>query len=167
MSEVLTLKSVSCQARQDMLDLRFGDKLITVPYMTAFEILSGIRMAAKMAMRVEGNTVGLWRDLATIAQEKDAAKPARQFRRSRLQSNVKAWDINFNPDSPLVVLVFTPYPTGNPLQIKIHYSDALTFYSQMRIEARTAKAWAGDGSRIWNSAAHISDGEDNYKRGFK
>lgn len=166
MGDVLTLQRVSVKARQDMLDLRFADALITLPYMTGFEVLAGIRMAAKMALRSEGNKAGLWRDLANIAEIKDPVKPSRQFRRSRLQSNIKAWKIDFHPDSPLVSLIFEPYPTGHPLEIKIHYSDALKFYAQMRVEARAAKAWAGDGSKIWSSASYISDGEENYKRGY-
>ena len=164
MSEVLTRKKVEAVSDLDMVRLKFGSHEIVIPYRMAFEVLAGIRMAGKMAMRYDGNPARLWTDLAAIPREGYDQAPARKFRLSRLVSNVEAWDVKFEPGSPLVIITFEPYPTGHPLQIKIHYSDALQFYSQIRVEARKSKAWAGDTSRIWSGLSHISDAEDNYKR---
>lgn len=166
MEGLLTLQKCTAEAHLDMVRLSFADRVVQVPYQTLFQILAGVRMAAKMAMREEGNKVGLWNDLAAIAREGYDARPARHFRRSILQSNIGDYKVKYVPGSPLVNMIFTPHPTGHPLLVKIHYSDALQFYSLARVQARAAKAWAGDSSRTWQPAAHLSDGEDDYKRGF-
>lgn len=166
MSEILTLQEVGSEADQDMVRLTFRGEHPLVPYQTAFEIIAELRVASKMAMREEGNHVSLWREMSLIGRERADAIPSRRFRRSHLVPTVSEWLVQYFPGSPLVVLTFVPWPSGRILQVKIHYSDALKFYTGFRVSAREAKAWAGDSSRLWSAAAHISDGEDDYKRGF-
>lgn len=166
MSEVLTLEKVAAEADHDMVRLTFGTEKPFVPYQTAFEMVAELCIAAKMALREEGNDVKLWREMSLIGRERADPVAARRFRRSHLVPNVQDWKVQYFTGSPLVVLTFVPWPSGRTLTVKIHYADALKFWSTFRFAAREAKAWAGDSSRIWSCAAHISDGEDDYKRGF-
>lgn len=166
MSEVLTLERVAAEADQDMVRLTFGTERPFIPYQSAFELVAELCVAAKMAMREEGNDVKLWRGMSLIGRERPDPVAERRFRRSHLVPNVAEWKVQYFPGSPLVVLTFVPWPSGRTLVVKIHYADALKFYTSFRFAAREAKAWAGDSSRIWSAAAHISDAEDNYKRGF-
>lgn len=163
MSEILTLEKVDSEAVMDMVRLTFGGEHPLVPYQTAFEIIAELRMASKMAMREEGNRVSLWRQMSLIGRERADAIPARRFRRSRLEPNVAEWKVQYFRGSPLVVLTFWPWPSGKILTVKIHYSDALKFYTGFRVSAREAKAWAGDSSRLWSTSAYLSDGEDDDK----
>lgn len=166
MSEILTLERVGSEADQDMVRLTFRNQHPLVPYQTGFEIIADIRVASKMAMREEGNRVSLWREMSLIGRERADAIPARRFRRSHLVPNVAEWKVQYFRGSPLVVLTFWPWPSGRILKVKMHYSDALKFYTGFRVSAREAKAWAGDSSRLWSASAYLSDGEDDYKRGF-
>lgn len=166
MSEILTLEQVGSEAEMDFVRLTFRGEHPFIPYQTAFEMIACTRVASKMAMREEGNQVSLWREMSLIGRERADAIPARRFRRSRLVANVSEWFIKYVPGSPLVVFQFVPWPSGRILQVKIHYSDALKFYTGFRVSAREAKAWAGDSSRLWSSSCYLSDAEDDYRRGF-
>lgn len=141
----------------DMAVFVFGKHRVQVPYQTAFEILNGVRLASKMAMRVEGNEATAWRDFARINGASRDLTPARRFRRSNLQSNVKTWAVQF--DGPLVVMVF------DELTVKIHYSEALPWYTAARLAAREAQAWAGDSKKVMRCVGHLTDAEENYKHG--
>lgn len=166
MSVILTLEKVAAEADHDMVRLTFGTEHPLVPYMTGFEIVADTRVASKMALREEGNDVKLWREMSLIGRERPDPVTARRFRRSHLVPNVSDWKVQYFPGSPLIVLTFVPWPSGRTLVVKMHYSDSLKFYTKFRFACREAKAWAGDSSRLYSSSAYLSDGEENYKRGF-
>ena len=161
MSGILKKERIDVQAELDLVVFVFGDRRLLVPYQTAFEICNGVRMAAKMASRQSGNAADAWRELAAVPLEErfpTTEKRARQFRRSRLQPNVKAWEIKF--ESELVILKF------DDLAVKIHFSDALRWYTHARAAAHIAKDWAGDSTKKLRMTAHLSDAEENYRRGI-
>lgn len=141
-----------------MVVLVFGPNSCTVPYQTAFEILNGVRMAGKMAMRYEGNAVGLWRELADVNDIAVELKPARRFRRSKLQPNVESWRVDF--EDALVVIVL------DALEVRIHYADAFQWYTRTRVVAREAQAWAGDSKRQMRANGVLTSAEDNYRLGY-
>jgi hypothetical protein len=157
-SDIFTSQHVSSSTLLDMVVFEIGTHRPRVPYQTAFEILNGVRMAAKMAMAEDGNPVTAWRQMAEINADRDKPIPHRGFRRSTEVSNVGTWSVRF--EGVLVVLVF------DELTAKIHYADALTWYTGLRISARQAKAWAGDTSRTLRGVAHLTDAEANDKKGF-
>lgn len=158
MVNLLEKTAVKSGTELDTVVLQIGHKMITFPYQSAFEILNGIKMAAKLAMRIEGNKIGRWREMAGIDCDPEPLTPNRRFRQSRKKTNLKDWKISF--EGALVVMQF------NESIFKLHYSEALQLYSWLRLAARRAKAWAGDRSRTMRTTAHLTDAEDNYKHGY-
>jgi len=149
---------VSSTANLDMVVLVFGPNRCVVPYQTAFEILNGVRMAGKMAMRYEGNAVGLWRELATVNDVPVEITPARKFRRSNLAGNVSTWRVDF--EESLVVIVL------DALEVRLHYADAFKWYTLTRVQAREAQAWAGDTNKQLRATAVLTTAEENEQRGY-
>lgn len=158
MSDVFLKESVTSSADLDMVSFTFGAHRVLVPYQTAFEILAGVKLAGKMASRVDGNDPQAWRELARVNNSTRNLTPHRRFRRSNLQSNVKTWEVKF--DGALVVLIF------NELTVKLHYADALQWYTGARLAAREAQAWAGDSKRQMRAVGYLNDAEENYRLGY-
>ena len=157
MSDVFLSESVTSRANLDMVLLTFGKHRVRIPYQTAFELLAGVKLAGKMASREDGLDPQAWRELARVNNSTRNLTPARRFRRSTLRSNVKSWSVKF--DGRLVVLIF------NELTVKLHYADALTWYTGARLAAREAQAWAGDTKRQLRAVGYLADAEENYKYG--
>lgn len=141
-----------------MVVLVFGPNRCVVPYLTAFEILNGVRMAGKFAMQYEGNAVGLWRELADVNDIALDVKPARRFRRSKLQANVSNWRVDF--EGPVVVIFL------DDLEVGIHYADAFQWYTRTRVVAREAQAWAGDSHKRLRATGILTSAEENYRLGY-
>ncbi len=158
MSDVFLKESVTSSADLDMVLFSFGEHRLVLPYQTAFEILAGVKLAGKMASRVDGHDPQAWRELARVNNSSRNLKPNRRFRRSNLVSNVKAWSVKF--EGRLVVLVF------NELTVKLHYSDALTWYTGARLAAREAQAWAGDTKRQMRAVGYLNDAAENDRLGY-
>lgn len=142
----------------DVVVLRIGGIEIIFPYQSAFEICNGIKMAAKLALRIEGNKIALWREMAVVDHDPEPLTPNRKFRQSGKATNLKNWAISF--EGALVVMQF------NESLFKLHYSEALPLYTWLRVAARRAKAWAGDRSRTMRTTAYLNDAEENYKHGY-
>lgn len=158
MSDVFLKESVTSSADLDMVLFTFGEHLVLVPYQAAFEILAGVKLAGKMASRVDGLDPQAWRELAHVNNSSRNLTPNRRFRRSNKMSNVKAWSVKF--EGRLVVLVF------NELIVKLHYSDALTWYTGARLSAREAQAWAGDTKRQMRAVGYLNDAAENDRLGY-
>lgn len=141
-----------------MVEMVFGPNTLRVPYQTAFEILNGVRMAGKMAMRYEGNAVGLWRELAEVNDVPYQPTPSRTFQRSKLQANISSWRVDF--EESLVVIVL------DALEVRLHYSDAFKWYTRTRVVAREAQAWAGDTKRHMRATAVLTTAEENDRLGY-
>lgn len=161
MSAVFTLEHVSTSPRFEFVAMRFRDKTPMVPYQTAFKILNGVCAAAKHAMRYEAVANKHWRTLAYIDADTVTFPTAREPRRSRLASNVSNWRVDI--ENQLIVLYFETRNNKKALVVKMHYSDALQWYTMARLSAREAKAWAGDGSKNMQATAHLTDAAQNAK----
>ena len=107
-------------------------------------------MAAKAAMRYEGNKVSKWREFSEI-DESSVVPIHPEYRRSGHTSNLKKWSVSF--DGPLVVLQL------DELTAKFHYSDAFHLQAWLRVAARQGKNWAGDTSRALRATALLSDAQ--------
>lgn len=144
----------------DIVLLRLNDNLLKLYYHTTFEVVNGIRMAAKLAMRHEGMQIPDWRTLAGMEGDRlPSLIPVHPtYRRSGIKSNVKSWDIKW--DGSLVKPIF------NELVSTLHFSDAFRLQIELRNEARDAKAWSGDKSKALRVTAYLSDAEDDYKHGY-
>ncbi len=51
-------------------------------------------------------------------------------------------------------------------RLEIDYPTAIKFSSLLRVHAKQAKKFAGDGRKHWTSESVLTDAELNYKRGF-
>jgi hypothetical protein len=158
MTDVFLKESVTSSADLDMVLFTFGKHRVLVPYQTAFEILAGVKLAGKLASRVDGLDPQRWRELARVNPSSRKLTPARRYRRSNKRSNVKSWSVKF--DGPLVVMVF------NELTVKLHYSDALTWYTGARLAGREAQAWAGDTKRQMRAVGFLNDAAENDRLGY-
>lgn len=161
MSEIFTAQQVSTESRYEFVVMHFGDKHPMVPYLSAFKIMNGVCMAAKHAMKFEGLRHHGWRDLAYIDLETVSFRAAREPRRSTLRSNVSNYHVDI--ERQLVVLVFETRGTHKALTVKMHFADAFQWYTDCRISARKAKAWAGDDKKAMRGSAHLTNAEDNDK----
>lgn len=159
MSAVFTLEQVSTSSRFEFVAMRFRDQTPLVPYQTAFKILNGVCMAAKHAMRYEAVANKYWRTLAFIDVDTVTFKAAREPRRSTLASNVSNWKVDI--ENQLVVLVFETRNNKKALTVKMHYAEALQWYTMARLSAREAKAWAGDDTKSMMGTAHLTDAAQN------
>ncbi len=159
MSAVFTLEQVSTSPRFEFVAMRFRDQTPMVPYQTAFKILNGVCMAAKHAMRYEAVANTHWRTLAYIDVDTVTFRAAREPRRSTLQSNVSNWRVDV--ENQLILLVFETRNNKKALVVKMHYADALQWYTMARLSAREAKAWAGDDSKNMQATAHLTDAAQN------
>ncbi len=158
MTDVFLKESVTSGSDLDMVLFSFGEHRVVVPYQTAFEVLAGVKLAGKMASRVDGHDPQNWRELARVNGSSRNLTPNRRFRRSNKTSNVSAWSVKF--EDRLVVLVF------NELTVKLHYSDALTWYTGARLAAREAQAWAGDTKRQMRAVGYLNSAEENDRLGY-
>jgi hypothetical protein len=159
MSAIFTLEQVSTSPRFEFVAMRFRDQTPLVPYPTAFKILNGVCMAAKHAMRYEAVANKYWRTLAYIDVDTVTFRAAREPRRSNLKSNVSNWRVNI--ENQLIVLYFETRNNKKALVVKMHYADALQWYTMARLSAREAKAWAGDDSKNMQATAHLTDAAAN------
>lgn len=157
---ILTVDHVSVGNLYDLVILRLGTNKLRMPYQTSFEVINGMRMASKLAMRHEGVQAPKWREVLKSVQgmipKTQALHP--QYRRSMEPSNVKQWSIKW--EGSLVVLHF------DELTCKMHYSDALRLHAMLRAAAHNAKRWAGDTGRAMRMTAYLNDAEENYKHGY-
>jgi len=158
MTDVFLKEAVTSSADLDMVLFSFGEHRLVVPYQTAFELLAGVKLAGKMASREDGLDPQAWRELAHVNPSSRNLKPNRRFRRSNLRSNVKTWAVRF--EGRLVVLVF------NELTVKLHYADALQWYTGARLAAREAQAWAGDTKRQLRAVGYLNDAAENDRLGY-
>ena len=158
MTDVFLKESVTSGSDLDMVLFSFGEHRVVVPYQTAFELLAGVKLAGKMASREDGLDPQAWRELARVNNSSRNLKPNRRFRRSNLTSNVKTWAVKF--EGRLVVLVF------NELTVKLHYGDALQWYTGARLAAREAQAWAGDTKRQLRAVGYLNDAAENDRLGY-
>jgi len=151
-------RRVNVRPLYDMVVMTFGNQKPKVPYQTAIEICNGIRMAAKMAMRYEGNKAKEWRKFIELDKDEFVVRAHSKFRRSREVPTVKNWRVDWK--GAIVVLCL------DELTVQIHYAEALELYMQIRVAARQSKAWAGDRSYTKRVTAYLNDGEENYKYGY-
>ncbi len=144
----------------DIVTLQLGENKLTMYYQKTFEVVNGVRMAAKLAMRHDGSQIPDWRDVldSVKGQLRPKVKANRTYRRTFEVSNVNEWSVAWN--GTLVILNF------NELVCKIHYTDAFRLHAILRRAAQNAKAWAGDGSSTLRMTAYLNDAEENYKRGY-
>lgn len=161
MSAVLTLEHVSTSPRFEFVAMRFRDQTPMVPYQTAFKMLNAVCMAAKHAMRYESLHNKHWRTLAHIDVDTVTFRAAREPRRSSLRSNVSNWRVDI--ENQLIVLYFETRNNKKALTVRMHYADALQWYTMARLSAREAKAWAGDDTKAMQATAHLTDAEANAK----
>jgi hypothetical protein len=159
MKDVFKKAVMRCASKYDFVYVFLGAHTIKVPYQTGFEILTGIRMAAKMSMRHEGYSAKDWQAFAKLDRNEPNSVPTNKFhRRSSETANVKTWSVRW--ENSLVII------EANELTAKMHYSDAFYLYVNMRLACRQAKAWAGDQSRTLRGAAYLNDAEENYRLGL-
>lgn len=163
MQGVFAQHQVDAKAKLDMVQLQFGEYRGQLPYITAFELASSVRLAGKMASRHEGNDVSAWREFARVNPETRELTTHRGFRRSNLRGNVAKWKVAF--EGALVSITLTD-SKSNYTTINMHYSDALRWHTVCRLAAREAQAWAGDSNRAVRSVGYLNDAEENYKHGF-
>ena len=64
-------------------------------------------------------------------------------------------------ENQLILLVFETRNNKKALVVKMHYADALQWYTMARLSAREAKAWAGDDSKNMQATAHLTDAAQN------
>ena len=158
MAHVFTREHVNVRQAMDIVEWQLGTHKVRLYYQTTIELLHGMRVAAKAAMRHEGNAVALWRDHAKIDQSPSIVPLHHEYRRSGHTSNVKTWRVDVEGSLVAVYL--------NELEARFHWTDALYFQAWLRTAARQAKNWAGDSSRQLRSTALLTDAEDSYKRGL-
>lgn len=164
MGDVLKQTSVSSEVLYDLWVFNLESNRLTLPYQVGFELLNGMLLACKMAMRYEGCSASQWREFAKLKETPPRVTPLnRGFRRSRESANVASWSCAF--ERQLVVLTFVPV-SGGSLTVRFHFSDCFEVYRRARAACKEAKAWAGDSSRQWSGCAHLTDAEENYKYGF-
>ncbi len=157
MAHVFTRERVNVRQAMDIVEWQLCSNKVRLYYQNTIEILHGMRVAAKAAMRHEGNAVSAWRDHAKIDRTPSIVPLNPEYRRSGFASNVKTWRVDV--EGALVVVYL------NELEARFHWTDALYFSAWLRTAARQAKNWAGDSTRQLRSTALLTDAEDNYKRG--
>lgn len=54
----------------------------------------------------------------------------------------------------------------NGTQLKLDYMDAFRVATELRLQARQAKKWAGDSRKVIEMSALLTDGEENYRRNW-
>ncbi len=143
-------------ANLDMVDIRVADMRPRVPYQIAFEIAHKLRMAAKRAARWDRQPATLSHDY--MGDLKDVPRPNRAFRRSKLTSNMRRYLVGTN--DRMVQIGF------NNSCMDIEYEDALKLHAKIRIEARRAKAWAGDTSTTSRLLGMVTDAEEDDRLGL-
>lgn len=165
--DLFTSESVTSETELDLWVLRLGPKRLTMAYQTGFELLNGVLLASKFAMRYEKVSPKHWLEFAYLNSTKHFVATVgthRGFRRSALVPNVRAWEVFF--ENQLVVIEFYPLTGNEKLVAKFYYVDMFEIYSDARIACKNAKAWAGDSSRIWNGRAHLTTAEENERLGL-
>jgi len=133
-----------------------------IPYRLGFEILNDALSACKQAMNYEAVASKHWRELAALTTWREETPGThRGFRLSGRLPNVLECNVAY--ENQLVRLEFIPREGSEILFAKIHFSDMFKIYRAGRIACRTAKAWAGDASRIWGGSANLRTAEENDK----
>jgi len=155
MSEVLTKQTCAASATYDMVGVQFGPHRVLMYYQTAFRVAAGTLQSAKLAARFEGVNPRKWVEEIKVAQQDPLEPLSREYRRSRYRANFETWKVGF--DGSMVVYTF------DDTVIKIHYSEAVKFYSMIRLAGKNAKRWAGDRGKQWSTRAHLADAEENDK----
>ncbi len=155
MGEILKQQTCAAGAKYDMVGLKFGPHRVLMYYQTAFAVAAGVLMAAKHAARHEGVHPSKWSEMVNNARLVPTEPFSPTYRRTIERPNFKTWKIAF--ENNLVVFTF------DDTVIKMHYSDAFTFYGSIRYAGKNAKCWAGDDSRQWTTRAVLTDAEANDK----
>jgi len=155
MGEVLQQHACEAVHAYDMVGLKFGPQRFLLYYQTAFKVAAGVLMSAKLAAQHEGVHPSKWTEFVNNAQQAPLEPLNREYRRTNHVSNIRKWKVGF--ENNLVVFTF------DNETIKMHYSDAFTFYGMIRVSAKNAKAWAGDIGKQWTTRAVLQDAEENDK----
>lgn len=157
---ILQSHTVGAVSDKDIVVLTLGTHEIRLYYQTTFEVVNGLRLAAKIALRHEGLQMPDWRAvLDTVKPQLPARiKTYKGYRRSDMLTNVDTWKVQWN--GSLVVVKF------NELTAELHYSDALRLHLLLRAAAKNAKAWSGDDAKQMRVSAYLNDAEDNYKYNY-
>ncbi len=162
MSEIFTIERVDVQSVHDLVVWQMGSHAIKLYYQTTIEIVNATRLAAKLAMRHEGNQIPDWRDILAVVTDDEAIPSVIPlnpiYRRTEERSNIKAWAVVW--EGALVVYKF------DELTAKYHYTDALRVMQLLRYRAKCAKHWAGDPNRGLRVVAYLNDAEENYQHGY-
>lgn len=154
----MTRMTLTAKANLDMVEITLGSMGARVPYQSAFEIAQGMKVTARMVAIRDRAPAAFDRGIKG-PDLKDVPKTHRGFRRSTLVPNFKHWELRLTSDQ-LVGIVFDSTMT------EICYEDAIHLAGVIRLEARRAKAWAGDGGRSMRMVGGIQDGEKLYKLGL-
>lgn len=150
-------------AVEDMVHGHIAGLKFVAPYQTLFEMCQKLRMASKIAARADRAGPTFWREFNLTDLADVPALYREGFRRSMQRPTLKAYHFDIK-GSLVVVGLFNR--GGTPYNVEIHYEDAIKWHHQLRLEARRAKAWAGDSSKQRRLTGHITDAEEDYRLGI-
>lgn len=160
MAGVLQFASYCSWSDHDIVFLSVEGRTISCWYQDGFALAQDIRLACKQAMQFEQTAARHWRDLAEIAENEREIKPNATYRRSRIQPNLKLWETAC--EGPVVVITFIDH-SGGTFEAKTHFSDALKLHAAVRVSSQSAKAWAGDFSKVRRVIGTLTSAEENDK----
>ena len=148
MQEQLSV-SVDC----DRVLLTAGRMVAPLPYAAANKIAAYLSLASNHSANlihadIPGRldvSIDLPEDAPQISDQRRGTMPAR-------------FDWKLDVDSERVTLTL-----GN-CEVRMHYSVAAALATQIKAQARLAKAWAGDTSKQWVCVGNLTNAEQNYKR---
>lgn len=157
MEGVFTRQVCTAGSAYDMVGLKLGPCQFLMYYHLAFEIAASILQASKLAARFEGLHPTTWTEMIKVnGVEPKPLEPLHPtYRRTQAKPNFENWRVAF--DRNLVVLQF------DDEIIRMHFADAYTIYTELRLAGKNAKRWAGDRGKQWTTRATLADAEENDK----
>jgi hypothetical protein len=157
LTDLLTPTDLGADDKEDMVVVRMGDMRPMIPYQTSFAIAQAVRVGCKEAARFDRAPANFWREMAMDDPRLDTLRPNREFRRSKLNSNVDSWEVVVS--LPLVRLLF------NGEGKDFDYESGIKFSIAIRRAGHRAKAWAGDSSKTRRMLGALHSAEENYRLG--
>ena len=158
LTELLKPTDLGADDKEDMVVVRMGAMRPMIPYQTAFAIAQAVRVGCKEAARHDRASAKFWREMNMEDPRLDIPRPNREFRRSKLVSNVDSWEVVVS--MPLVRLLF------NGEGKEFDYESGIKLSIAIRRAGHRAKAWAGDHSRTRRMLGSLHPAEEDYRLGL-
>lgn len=134
MSEILLKQNISIRQNAEVVLFAVANMIVPMHYPVGFKIAQGLRLAAKAAMQVNGESLSDWRDMAELDESSLTNDPSTYLRPMKF-----GWSASSKGDR-------VKFDFGSE-SLEMHYKDALQLASWLNLKSKQAKEWVGDTSQ--------------------